>query len=208
MNSPVSARSYLERAKDLRKAKDPASLIYAALELRCGVEARLKEHRRVAPRISKRDEKEWEIGTLGRIVQRAFGLKDEMLLIVVSMEDGRQCTFMYAPVSSRLQAIGKQCGRYLHALNPEHVTAADFWAELDGLLAEGCALLELACQSEVLRPTAADGFHFVLPPGDPREQVIRDLKAGVPGTFSTATLAPAGPLTFYPAEDSAEEASG
>jgi hypothetical protein len=53
MDSPVSAISYLGRARQLLDSGDRASLIYSALELRCGVEARLKEHATVADGVSQ-----------------------------------------------------------------------------------------------------------------------------------------------------------
>ena len=198
MSTSVAAASYLARAEALRKAADSASLIYSALELRCGIEARLQEHAAVAKGISKQQAGHWEIKKLGRTIDEAFGLGDSMLLVFINMEDGRQGQFMYAPVSSRLQGIGKRCGDYLHALQPERVAVASFWEELQALLSEGCSLLELACNSEVMRPTVADGLHFVLQPGDPRASLVQDLLSGAPGKMSTATLTPVGPITYYP----------
>lgn len=201
MTSPVTAISYLTRAQALELTGDEASLIYAALELRCGVEARLREHAAVAVGVSKKDARRYEIGKLGRTVENAFGLHDELILLFVTMEDGRACEFLYAPVTRRLQDIAKCCGDYLHAMQPERLSKPDFWPHLRGLVREGCNLLQLACGSEILRPVAEQGFHFALRPDDPRIQIIQDLRAGVPGTFSVATLAPAGPMTFYPADD-------
>src|ERR1700752_436165 len=102
MNNPVSAASYLARAHALRKSGEKASLIYAALELRCGVEARLRAHASVAPGVSKREAERWEVKNLARTLDRAFGLGDSMLLVFLTMEDGRTCQFIYAPVNSRL----------------------------------------------------------------------------------------------------------
>ena len=92
--------------------------------VRCGIEARLQEHAAVAKGISKQQAGHWEIKKLGRTIDEAFGLGDSMLIVFINMEDGRQGQFMYAPVSSRLQGIGKRCGDYLHALQPERVSVA------------------------------------------------------------------------------------
>ena len=201
MSSPVSAVSYLSRAQALRKSGEKASLIYAALELRCGVEARLQAHASVAKGISKRQAEQWEIKKLARTLDQAFGLGDSMLLVFLSMEDGRACQFIYAPVSSRLQEIAKRCGDYLHALPPERVASREFWSELRSMLTEGCGLLELACSSEILRPTVEGGLHFELQPDDPRVSIVQAIQAGASGKFSIATLTPAGPLTYYPANE-------
>lgn len=187
MDNPVSASSYLARAQELRKRNDKASLIYAALELRCGVEARLQAYVSVARGVSKRQAEEWRIKNLVRTLEGAFGLGDSMLLVFVTMGDGRACQFIYAPVTSRLQEIAQRCGDCLHALPPERVASPEFWSDLRSMVTEGCGLLELACASEILRPTVSAGLHFELQPDDQRVAIVQDLLSGKPGRFSTAT---------------------
>ncbi|WP_347249948.1 hypothetical protein [Zoogloea sp.] len=201
MNTPVSAASYLARSQELRKSGDKASLFYSALELRCGIEARLKEHVAVADGVSKRQINEWKIRNLGRTIEGSFGLGDSMLLVFLTMSDGRVCQFMYAPVTARLQEIGEKCGDYLHAIHPDRLAKSGFWDEFRSLVTEGCHLLELACSSEILKPTVHSGLHFCLPPDDQRMGIVQDLIGGAPGQFSTATITPTGPLTFYPSDD-------
>lgn len=195
MDSPVSAISYLARAKELRQSKERTSLIYAALELRCGVEARLREHATATSSVSKGRAAQWKIKELEKTVDNAFGLGDSMLMIHLRMNDGRACAFVYAPVTARLSDIAMRCGDYLHAMRLDKVLAAGFWEELSALLQEGCNLLELACSSEV-----QDGLHFSLPPDDPRIEIVQDYQASGAGMFSTVTFTPTGPITFYPAE--------
>lgn len=200
MDSPVSAVSYLARAKQLLTSAEKANLIYAALELRCGVEARLKEHASVAVGVSKAQLGQYEIRKLSKTVYEAFGLGDTFLLVFLQLVDGRVGQFTYAPVSSQLQDIAARLGDYLHAVPHERVVADGFWTELRSMLTEGCGLLELACSSELLRPTFEHGLHFCLPPGDPRIEIVRDYQAGVQGTFRTATIEPIGRMTYYPGD--------
>jgi len=201
MNSPVSASSYLARAQALRKTTDKASLIYATLELRCGIEARLQEHASVAHGVSRRKAEEWEIKNLARTLEQAFALGDSLLWVFLTLEDGRSCQFMYAPVSTRLQDIGKRCGDYLHAIRPERVERESFWVELREMVKEGCGLLELACASEILRPTVETGLHFSLKPEDPRVAIVQDYLAGAQAKLTTATLTPTSRMTYYPADE-------
>lgn len=200
MDSPVSAVSYLARAKQLLTSAEKSNLIYAALELRCGVEARLKEHASVAVGVSKAQLGQYEIRKLSKTVYEAFGLGDTFLLVFLQLVDGRVGQFTYAPVSSQLQDIAARLGDYLHAVPHERVVADGFWTELRSMLTEGCGLLELACSSELLRPTFEHGLHFCLPPGDPRIEIVRDYQAGVQGTFRTATIEPIGRMTYYPGD--------
>lgn len=198
MDSPVSAISYLERAKELRLSEDRASQIYAALELRCGVEARLQEHAAATTSVSKRQATRYEIAKIGKAIDLAFGLGDSLLIVNLRMEDGRECNFVYAPVSDRLKEIAMRCGDYLHAMRLEKVSAPNFWNELSAMLEEGCNLLEVACSSEVLCPSLQDGLHFSLPLDDPRIPIVQDYQAGDRGSFSTVKFTPTGRMTFYP----------
>lgn len=201
MDSPVSAISYLSRAKKLLRSGDKASLFYTALELRCGVEARLKEHAAVAVGVSKTQLGHYEIRKLSKTVYEAFGLGDTFLIVFLELVDGRAGQFMYAPVTTQLQAIAARLGDYLHAVPHETIVADGFWENLRSQLTEGCGLLELACSSEVLRPTFDQGLHFCLPPDDSRVTIITDYMNGTEGTFRTATITPVGPLTYYPGDE-------
>lgn len=198
MDSPVSSISYLSRAKSLSNSSDKANLIYAALELRCGVEARLKELAVSAPNVPRKKSKQWEISKLSKTIDGAFNLGDSFQIIHLKMENGTECTFLYAPVNKRLQEIAKKCGDYLHVIPHKRIQDTEFWNKLKKMIEEGCSLLELACSSEILCPSMEQGLHFSLLPNDPRIAVIEDYQNGAKGNFSTFTFTPAGPGTFYP----------
>lgn len=201
MASPVSAISYLERAKQLLRSGEKDKFFYAALELRCGVEARLKEHAAVAVGVSKTQLAQYQIRKLSKTVHEAFGLGDTILFIFLELVDGRAAQFTYAPVTTQLQNIASRLGEYLHAMPHEKVTSAGFWEEFRAQLTEGCGLLELACTSEVLRPTFEHGLHFCLHPDDPRVSLVTDYMNGVRGTFRTATFTPVGRITYYAGDE-------
>lgn len=131
----------------------------------------------------------------------AFGLGDTFLIVFLELVDGRAGQFMYAPVTTQHQAIAARLGDYLHAVPHENIVVDGFWENLRSQLTEGCGLLELACSSEVLRPTLDQGLHFCLPPEDSRVAIIADYMSGVEGTFRTATITPVGPLTYYPGDE-------
>lgn len=203
MNSPVSSISYLSRAKQLSRSGDKANLFYAALELGCGVEARLKEHAALAVGVSKSQRGHYEIRKLSKTVYEAFGLGDTFLIVFLQLFDGRVGQFMYAPVSTQLQAIAARLGDDLHAVPHEKILADGFWENLRSQLTEGCGLLELACSSEVLRPPFDQGLHVCLPPEDPRVAIITDYMNGTEGTFRTAAITPVGSLTYYSGNEEA-----
>lgn len=198
MDSPVSAISYLARAEELLKSPRREEHIYSALELRCGVEARLKEYATAAAGVSKTQLGQYEIRKLSKTVRNAFGLNDSFLLVFLQLIDGRQAQFTYSPVTRELQDIATKLGRYLHAVSHDEASSDTFWLTLRKMLTEGCALLKLACHSEILRPTLEHGLHFNLPPEDPRIEIIKAYQSGVEGALSTFTLTPQGKMTIYP----------
>lgn len=192
---------YLERTERLRKQEDTASLMYAALELRCGIEARLKEYATNVIGISKTQAREWEITKLGRTLESSYGLGDAMLLIFITLSSGQTGQFLYAPVSAQLRKIGKMAGDYLHVPQPDAASKGEYWNRLSSMLHEGCGLLRLACSGEVLRPSFGDGLHIALETNDPRVQLVQDLQNGAEAQFSVVNITPAGPITYYPADE-------
>ena len=154
--------------------------------------------------VSKSQLGHYEIRKLSKTVHEAFGLGDSFLFVFLELVDGRVGQFTYAPVTTQLQAIAARLGDYLHAVPHDRVTADGFWSELRSQLTEGCGLLELACSSEVLRPTIEHGIHFTLSPEDPRVAIVTDYMNGIEGRFRTATFTPVGPLTFYSDEREAD----
>lgn len=170
-------------------------MLYAALELRLGIEARLAEYAAHVIGISKKQAKEWEIKKLGKTLNEAYGLGEKMLVIIMRLSDGSEAQFIYAPVSLRLQDIGKRLGVFLHAQRLTAAFGASDQKELRNLLHEGCGLLRLACAGEVLRPSIGDGILVALEEDDPRSEVIKNYQRGIEAEFHVFDITPAGPVT-------------
>lgn len=194
------AIDYLKRCKKLRKSGDAPSLFYAALELRCGIEARMKEYAHHAPGLSKSQKKEWEIKKLGRTLEEAYGLGNKIVVLLIRVSEAPPTQFLFAPVCDRLQDIGKRLGDYLHPQPEERVDSDDYWEELSSMLNEGCGLLQLACAGEVLRPSLSDGLHFSLASDDSRVPLVRQLQAGAVAEIQVLEIDPQSPITYVPAD--------
>lgn len=190
---------FLDRAEQIHSDADPARLLYAALELRLGIEARLAEYAAHVIGISKNKAKEWEIKKLGKTLHEAYGLGEKMLVIIMCLPDESEAQFLYAPVSPRLQEIGKRLGVFLHAQRLAAAFGVSDQEELHNLLHEGCGLLRLACAGEVLRPSIGDGILVALDRDDPRSKLIESYQNGIEAEFHVFDITPAGPVTYYPA---------
>ena len=68
----ISSYDYLERARERLAEGSHQALFYAALELRCGIEQRMREYLKAQKQISKKLQKGWRITHLGKNLNKVF----------------------------------------------------------------------------------------------------------------------------------------
>lgn len=182
---PVSARAYLQRARDLISDGSPASFFYAAFELRCGVEARLKEYLEPHDHIPEGRRTEWRVTNLHRTTQAVFQLADQISRVRITRAGHGSpiATLFYTPVSTRLRALAERFGNYLHAQSEYRSPDAPFWANLRAELDEAVHLLTEATTGTLLGPmlrksgTKQANMPVELLPDDPQNATaLKDLK--------------------------------
>jgi hypothetical protein len=71
----VNGDAYLARAKSQLERNNPEALFYAALELRCFVEARQDDYLDAQKRYARSIPKPYKIGAQGRVLDRIFDNK-------------------------------------------------------------------------------------------------------------------------------------
>lgn len=148
-----SARGYLERAKANLQKGVQQYLFYAAFELRCGVESRMQEYLNAWPHIPKRQKTDWEIGKLGKAVEKHFILRDQYQeWSVVDLETGQiRVVLYYTPVTKALRINAGKLGNYLHSPNIDESRSV-WWTEFRLLLDEMANQLETAVTGTLLGP--------------------------------------------------------
>ena len=155
MNAPygIGSRDYLGRAKKLLSDSSCESMFYAALELRCGTEARMREYLEVADEICQKKKQGWQIAKLGNDLERAFKVGDRIVQITFeNMTTGKQCRTYYTPVSSKLRKQAECMGDYLHALKTYREPDNDWWKTLRVFLNETFEALSAATRGTLLGP--------------------------------------------------------
>ncbi len=205
MTYAVASADYVERMKTLLDDGTQASLIYAALELRCGVEARLREYVETIEHIPKNQKKEWAVAKLGRSIETAYRTGDKiMIFTIIFPEDGAQLQLMYTPVFKRLQDIANRLGDYLHVPKFDVADNHAWWQQLRKQLAEAYPLLLLATSGELIglplihRPTNRLNVQVLLSGDDPRSALLPRITQGAQHTLSVAYVDPIpGSFTFY-----------
>jgi hypothetical protein len=108
----TGSRDYLERAKRLRASRSTRGLLYAALELRFGIEARLHEY---LDGSTKSKKGQWQIRVLVREIEDSLGEYTTPVVVTVTHpESGKKIKLEYTPVGPALKQIGERLGEYLH----------------------------------------------------------------------------------------------
>ena len=197
--------AYLDRMKARMDEGTEDALIYAALELRCGVEARLREYIETIEHIPKAQKKEWAVAKLGRSIQSAYRTGDKIMIFTIHFpEDGAELHLLYTPVTKRLQDIAKRLGDFLHVPRDGHMTEARWWKALRALLDEAFPLLMLANSGELVglpllhRPTGRVTARIVIEGDDARSALASRLINGAKHVISLQYIDPIpGTFAFY-----------
>lgn len=153
MSYDFSARGHLERAKANLEKDNPQYLFYAAFELRCGVESRMQEYLYAWPHIPDKQKTGWEIGKLGKAVEKHFILRDQCQeWSIVDRETGQIGSVLYyTPVTKALRINAGKLGNYLHSPNFDGDQRV-WWTEFRLLLDEMVNQLETAVTGTLLGP--------------------------------------------------------
>lgn len=132
----IHSRDYLKRARRRLDENTSESLFYAAFELRCGIEARLREYLDVQEAVSEKKKSGWKIAQLAKDLERVFDVGDKAVKISIYSRDRRDLLyeFLYTPVTSGLRKKGQQLGDHLHASKSYHCPDDSWWRELRELL--------------------------------------------------------------------------
>ncbi len=151
---------YLHRAKAAFEVGKGESLFYAALELRTGIEKRMKDYVQESIYISKAKKKEWRIANLGKTIDHHFQFSrknrfrpnDEFFQLQVFDNQHKELIveFNYVPVSKRAQEIAMKLGDYLHANDRQVLMDEPWWAVFKDLIEEGILELEHCLRGNLL----------------------------------------------------------
>lgn len=141
----------LFRAAELVESGSEAGLLYAALELRFGIEARLYEIKDAHKEAVKMKKGAWEIAKIGNNIERAFQIGDKICALTVAPGEERR-TIYYTPVSRELRGIGMRLGQFLHSGQSEAAYTPHWWEDLRANLKRGINLLSSTCAGALLGP--------------------------------------------------------
>jgi hypothetical protein len=148
----TSSYDYLERARERFAEESHQALFYAALELRCGIEQRIREYSSVQKQISRKIQNGWRITHLGRDLNKVFKARNMVIeLTIIDETKGDPIIILYyTPVTPGLQNICKKLENYLHAMEESQPDESDWWQDFKWLLKRGIKGLESATKGNLM----------------------------------------------------------
>ncbi|MGB2517621.1 hypothetical protein [Shewanella algae] len=154
MSYGITSRYYLQRAKTLRAKNDIASLFYAAFEVRCGVEVRMKEYLDAQQHISDKKKRGWKIAELARNIEDAFRLGEKKAIIqIVDATTQVPILFVsYTPVRNKAYKVAQKLGNIMHCAKQYYSDDNPHWDYVRGLVDDGIAELEFSTSGNLLGP--------------------------------------------------------
>lgn len=147
----ITAESYLSRAKQIYHPKKYQTWFYTALEVRCGVEARMREYLKHQENISKKRKQGWKLAGLAKDIEslsKSNGKKEAIFTFISKSYPPIALT--YTPVTPELISITERFGDYLHAAKKDRIEQEGYWSEFQTLIERGIELLEYSVSGELL----------------------------------------------------------
>jgi hypothetical protein len=209
MTYDASVEGYLKRCKEHRDAGTLRDLLYAALELRLGVEARLAESVQAVEGLTVAQRRQWKVVHLANTLQAAKWSKgDDILVMLYRLKDPEETVELhYFPVTKRLTDTVGRLGDFLHRNKRIVSGQAAVHRELTTLVRDGYGDLLFASSGELLGlpqldpKTASLNVILKFREGDPRAAALQQVFAsGRKYQVDFFTITPVGQPTFYDAE--------
>lgn len=144
----------MSRAKHCLENNRIESLFHAAFELRCGIEARMREYLEVQAHISKKKREGWQVAKLARNIEDAFriGEKEAVLRVRDSKSNEVLLEARYTPVKKSLRRKAEKLGDVLHAAKKYHSADSEYWTNLRNILEITAEDLQPANSGRLLGP--------------------------------------------------------
>ncbi|MES2634902.1 MAG: hypothetical protein V4669_18170 [Pseudomonadota bacterium] len=212
MSYDTTVEGYLKRCKQRRDAGSLQDLLYAALELRLGVEMRLAESVQAVDGLTVAQRRQWKVVHLANTLQTVkWSNGDDVLVMLCHLKDPDETFELhYFPVTKRLTETVGRLGDFLHRNERLVSDQAAVHRELTTLVKEGYGDLLMASSGELLGLPQLDpktgSLNVILkfPNGDPRAAALQEaFKSGRQYRIDWVTITPVGQPTFYDAEPAA-----
>jgi hypothetical protein len=156
MGYGVSARAYLERAKERLLEDSKESLFYAAFELRCSVEARQSEYIDAMKNYARmKKTRSWEVNKSQKELERVFRGRTKIVRIqIMGEKDDLIHESYYTPVQRKLARNTGRLGIYLHVMDRYRDEDDEWWDKTRSELLQFYRQVWISCRGNMLASTS------------------------------------------------------
>ncbi len=185
----VTARGYLKRCADRLRESDPASLFYAAGELRCCVEAKLVQYFEHYQPYRNRRVQQFRIGENAKLVQKIIA-GEVIAKITMLVDDQMPLTLYHTPVPKRLENYcKKEVDNLRHAQTLYRSADDPWWGKTRSELLDAYRLAWVACKGDLPLPPLWQGkskktHPFIVNLTDENQEQVRSWQEKVGETVS------------------------
>lgn len=179
MDYGVRSHDYLQRARQRLDEGTPEGLLYAALELRSGIEARIQMYLAAQTESDKLRKDGWKVAVLGKELERRFKLGEKTIHIQVLDKDDDTVidSWFYTPVTRKLRTLHGKLGNSLHALKRFRATNDPWWQQAREFMEDVYVELEKATRGNLMSVPLMNPenreVQFTLTPADDDESRAR-----------------------------------
>lgn len=142
-------QDFADRASELLAQRSRASILYAALEVRMGVEARLQSYVQANDEVALSLKKGWEIPKLFKGLEKTLSNSSQVVELGVSLGSAPPVLFHFIPVSARLRSHAARFGGALHVTADSHGDDR-WWVDLEKAVEEALQDLKVCARASLL----------------------------------------------------------
>ena len=171
--------AFADRAGELLATGSRASLLYAALEIRMGAEARLQSYVQASDEVTAALKRGWQVHKLFKGLERTFSNSNQVVRFTVRTQD-REVEMHFIPVRQRLLDHVNRFGNALHYSSGGHADDA-WWGDLELSARDALQELRVCAKATLLgvplmRTDSTEVLtKFEFPAGDARAAYLMDL---------------------------------
>jgi hypothetical protein len=150
----IGSRDFLFRARNRLDEKLPESLIYAAIELRMGVEARLQQYNDALEEFSRNKKTGWKLKIIDKHIESMFhtGKKITEILFINPVDGRLKGALYHTPISKILVKNAEKIGDLLHGHNLFKTQKEEWYSETKIFLESTYLELHKANRGTLLAP--------------------------------------------------------
>jgi hypothetical protein len=150
----ASSRGFLARAQLRFAEAAPEALLYGALDLRLGIEARYHEFLDAAEEVNSLKRRGWRIADLARDLEGVFQIGETIASVSLLEGPDKKVTktFYYTPIARQTRGIAERLGDYLHVTDRFRPRDEKWRTGLRTLIDEGIAGLRASTTGTLLAP--------------------------------------------------------